>query len=628
MLDSLRSFAGSPIGIVVFGAIIAGLLLFGVTAGGSRNVVARVASKEITAQDFSQEYEATLNRIASQQGVFLSAAQAEQQQVDDFVLFQLIQRAAFEDHVDRLGLGISDERVAAEIAGLSAFQTSDGLFSQSQLDNYLRSTGLTEREFIDLEHDQLLRVHVAQAIATDDLMLPRAYRDILNEYEFEQRILTYTILRPALLEDGELAEPTEAELVAYFEANALNWNADEARTADLLTLTPARLADVEAVSDEEALAGYQTRLSDFGTPELRAVSQLIFPSQADADAVGTQLDAGATYEELVADGAISPISLGTVSLDSLFDPAVAEAAFSLEPGGTRVIEGRSGATLVHVDEVIPSDVAPYEDVVVQVKRDIAEARAAVLIGDLFLQIEDARGAGLTLAEIGTDFDFAIETVTFDLAGNDQNGDPIVDLPGANRLITEVYESEVGLADPPIRLDGASSNLWYEVVDVIPAHQRPLDEVRDRVVEAWRGDAVSLRLQTLAESVAGLLRSGTPVEEIEAELSLTFQRSDPLARASDPPAGTAVATVGEAFGGAVGFISVVPDEAGDGLVVQRVDEIVAPEVDPAAADGEATVVTSADVADALITSYLGDLMARIGPVNSNESLIRQIMGLAR
>lgn len=629
MLNSLRSFASSPIGLIVFGLIILGLLAFGVSLGGRDNVVARVGSVEISDQDFADAYQNALNRYAQQQGRVLSPSQAVAIGFPDSVLVDLLRNAVIDDRVDRLGLGVSDETVAVAIAQEPAFRTSDGAFSQVILDNYLRSTGLTERELIEQERQQVLREQIARAIVSPDTPLPSSYSEIMSTFFTEQRVVEYAIIGPDNLEDQGVAEPTDEELEAYFTDNATRWQAPELRTVDLLELTPERLANLEAVTDTEVVAAYEARRDELGTPEERTVSQQIFNSRDEADRIAGLLADGVDYAELVENGEIEPTSLGTVARTALFDPAVRAAAFALEEGETDIVEGRSGATLVHVSEVIEGDVPELEEVADDIRQGIAEGLAVADVNTLFLDIEDARAAGLTLPEVAEQLDLAVETITVDANGNGPNGEPVDPLPGGNVLVTNVFESDVGLADAAIRLPGDAAYLWYEVTEVSPQRQRSLDEVRDQVTEAWRGDAVNLRIEAIAESMAALLRTGEPIEDIEAALGVSFQRSEALTRGSEPPEGTTALFVQAAFGGPTGFVTSVP--APDlGTIVLLVVE--SNEVDAEPGEVEAGVIadSTGTLLSQLVNSYVNDLAdrERIFEVGINRSLMDQVVGLAR
>ena len=85
-------------------------------------------------------------------------------------------------------------------------------------------------------------------------------------------------------------------------------------------------------------------MSSSAPPLKGATCGTMFATQADADAVQAALDAGQTFDDLVAAGTIEAASiLGAVAAGDLFDPAVAQAAFAMDEGGTQIVSGRAGA---------------------------------------------------------------------------------------------------------------------------------------------------------------------------------------------------------------------------------------------------------------------------------------------
>lgn len=626
MLNSLRSFASSPIGILVFGAIIVGLLAFGLTSTGGQNTIARVGSEQISALEYQTEYEAALQRIYQQEGIFLTPSQSMQRQVPQQVLDQMMLIAALADHTRDLDLGISDDEIVAMIASQPEFR-SGGAFSQTQLDNYLRSRNITEREFIDEERDRLIRTQITNSLLPSNAGLPPAYQSIMTAFYTERRTVDYLTLTADVL-DENVTEPTDEELAAFFADNVEDWAAPELRAADLLVLAPERLAVPDEITDEEVQAAYEERAEDLGTPESRTVSIFVFNSRADADAIAAELEAGTDYAALVESGTINPTNLGTVTRTGISNATLRDAAFSMAEPGTEIVEGTAGATLVHVDEIIEGEVPPIEDVADDIRQDLAEQAAAARINALYLDIEDLRAAGLTLPEVGAELALPVESVVIDATARDANGDPIENLPGGPQLATEIFQSDVGLADAALQLPGAASFAWYEVTEVIPPRDRELDEVRDRVVAAWIDDSVNLRLEALAESIAALLRADEPREAIEAEFGVTFQTATDLTRLSEPPEGGPARLIQLAFGGPDGFVGTTANDDGLGYTVLHVVSATVPEGDP---DDDAQLRLDAlnnQLANSVFTSYVVDVRNRLGELGINDDLLTQVVGVVQ
>lgn len=621
MLDSLRSFAGSPLGIVVFAALIIGLLFFGLGGFTGSTNVAQVGGQQVTAQEFADAYNAEIRNVG-----FITPTRAWESQLPQSVLNNLVQLAAIRDEAATMKMGLSDEAVAAAIARDPFFQT-DGQFNPAILQNVLVSEGMTEADLIEEFREGLLRNQIFLSIRGNTLPLPESYRRILSSVYGEQRTIDYALLTPDMLDEG--AEPTEEEIATYYDDNADQWQVGEVRTAAILELSPRILADPDAITDEEVATEYAARQVENETRDVRIY---VFderdgvPAAEVADNVAAAIEAGQTFDELVEAGDIDPTGLGFVGAGGINDPAIADAAFAMEAGEMEIVEGRAGATLVHVAEVTLGDLPPLEEIADDIRQELAEERTTGALSDLALAIDEGREAGQTLIEVGEAMGLPTRIVSFDADGNDGLGEPLTDLPGGNALLTRAFETDIGTAASPINLTTPGAALWYEILEVAAPRQLALEEIRERVVDAWQADSEQLRLDLLAESVAGLLDDGVSIEQIEAELGVTFLTSEPFTRTSTPPPQTTTSALQAAFSGPLGYVATIGDTTGDGRVVLRVAEVISPDFDP---DGDPLpeITTAANaIADQLALTYIFDLQLRI-PLSVNMDLVQQIVGVA-
>src|SRR5690606_28626167 len=152
--------------------------------------------------------------------------------------------------------------------------------------------------------------------------------------------------------------------------------------------------------------------------------------------------------------------------------------------------------ILKVAEVTPAHTTPFEEVKAELKQEIATRQAEAEVLDLHDEIEDARAGGATLKEVAERFNLTVASpAAFDRGGTDSAGNT-VDLPDASDLISEVFESDVGVENDPLPL-GARGFVWFEVTEVTPERDRTLDEVRDKVVERWQADQRKERLAQMA-----------------------------------------------------------------------------------------------------------------------------------
>src|SRR5947208_8070066 len=124
--------------------------------------------------------------------------------------------------------------------------------------------------------------------------------------------------------------------------------------------TPAFIAEPDDVSDADARNRYEEIKNElFGAPEKREVEQILFSSDAEAKEARAKLDAGKTFDDLMAEKNLTPkdVSLGTVARTGLIDKNVADVAFSLKEGEVSgPVKARFGTDILRVGKIVASTV--------------------------------------------------------------------------------------------------------------------------------------------------------------------------------------------------------------------------------------------------------------------------------
>ena len=189
--------------------------------------------------------------------------------------------------------------------------------------------------------------------------------------------------------------------------------------------------------------------------------------------------------------------MGEVTKAGVFDPAVADAAFALPEGGVSApVKGQFGYVLVKDLTVTPGAVKPFDEVKAAIKQQIAAARAVDRVQSLHDKIEDARGNGKPLAEAAKSEGLSVASyASVDRQGQTAAGAP-ADVLDKEQVLPAVFASDVGVDDEPIATkDGGYA--WFSVTKIEPTHDRPYDEVKDKVAAAWRADETAKRLADAA-----------------------------------------------------------------------------------------------------------------------------------
>jgi peptidyl-prolyl cis-trans isomerase D len=626
MLDRLRKAAGGWTAQLLIALLVVAFALWGVSGfftGFYADVVATVGRTDVTIREFQRNYDFALRQLGQQLGQSVTPEQAQLFGIPQQVLGRLIGNAAMTDDARRMGLGISSEALAKEIAADPAFRGADGTFNRDRFVNLLRDAGLTEDQYIEELRAGYVRQQLIDGLV-GEMAVPQAFMRAVSEYRNEARNLAWVVL--AAESAGAVPEPSEAELATWFEAHRSDFRAPELRAANIMVLAPADVAKPDEVSDADAREVYDRVVaSRFTTPERRQVQQIVFDSSAEAEAAAAALAEGATFEAVLADRNLKPedIDLGLIRRDEIIDPKVAEAAFSLALNTvSAVIPGDFGPVILRVTAIEPETVKPFEAVKDELKQEIAERRASEEVADLVNVIEDARAGGATLAEVAQSYGLSLRTVpSVDATGKDDAGVAIADLPGGAALVDAIFESDVGLDNNPLPVD--KGYVWYEVTAVSAARDRELAEVRDRVLAAWKAAEIDKRLSARAEEIRDRLANGEAVGAVAAAFGLAVETAEGVTRVGEPPEGLNAAAVQAAFGGPKGHAAIVDGE-GDAKIVVVASEVTVPPFFSGAPDlAGAEEQYAEEIASDLMSQYVFQVQQELG-VTVNQNALQTIV----
>ena len=53
------------------------------------------------------------------------------------------------------------------------------------------------------------------------------------------------------------------------------------------------------------------------------------------------------------------------------------------------------------------------------------------------------------------------------------------------ILNGIFTTDLNVENDPVQLAGGNGYIWFEALSSVASRERPLDEVRDRVIERWR-----------------------------------------------------------------------------------------------------------------------------------------------
>ena len=602
MLASLRNASKGWTAKILLGLLIVSFAVWGVSGAlinRANDAVVTAGDTVVTANQYRLAYSRSLNQLSQRFGTQLTPEQAAGLGVDAAVLSDVVAGAVLDEQSRELALGITEDELARAVADDPAFEGIGGRFDRSRFRAVLRSVGMTEQEYLAERTSVARRQQLLNAVA-NDARAPAVYAAASAELNGQSRNVSFVRVTADALPASE--PPTEAEIAAFFEERASDYDAPEYRTIKVVSATPESLADPTAVDEATARAEYDVEIVRYTQPARRDVQQLLFPDREAAEAAAARLADGAvTFDDLIAELNADPaaITVRDATLDAYPDPGVAEAAFALPEGGaSAVLDGRFGPVILRASNVREARVQPFEEVADEIRGAIAAREANDFVFDVADAYEDARAGGATLDEAAAAQGLEVVTLgPLDARGLDPDGTP-VDLPGGVDLLVPAFEAGVGEETPSLQ-PASGGLLWYEVAAIEPARSRALDEVRERVLADLEAQRRSERLAELARSLEEELRGGADLAELAARIGASVETAFAVRREGGGGFSPGAATA--AFAGPAGHVALVPEPSGDSYVLMRVDAVVA--------DAAASVAEAPAVEEDILQQFVNDLERR-------------------
>ena len=628
MLQSLRKAADTWVAKLLLIVMVFAFGIWGVQASifaGTSSAVVTVGDQKVSDTEFRIAFNNVVNMISQQFGTRLTLEQAKMFGAEQMVYGRLVSGAALDQLADDMKLGLSEDRILTLIQQEPAFKDpASGAFSRDRMMAQLQAGNIRQEDYLTSVTQQAVRSQIVDAVA-DGFTAPKTLTDALEAYSNESRDIDYLILGKASIDP--IKPPADDELAKWFEANKEKYKAPEYRKFSYVKLEPSDIADPSAISEDAIKEDYERRKESYRTPETRTIEQLSFPDKAAADAAAAKLAAGTTFDQLVTEQGktATDVLLGDFRKDTMPAPAMAEAAFAVatDGGTTGVVEGLVGPVILRVTNIRPEVVKTLDEVKDEIRKELALVLANDEIENVYKSFEDVRASGASLAESAKQQKLKVVTIdAIDAEGKDMKDAEIKDLAAGQKLVDEVFKAEVGTEPLPLTLQ-EGGYVWFEVLDIVPARDRKLEEVKDKVVADWTAEQEKTALAKKAQDVVAQVKGGKSLADMAAELKLAVESKAGLRRgASDAVLGTDAVTA--AFDGPKGLVTSAAAEGGNTQIVLLVKEIN--ENAPADAlenNDEQIKELAQNAGQDLLNQMVGELQAEYG-VSFNRTLAEQLM----
>ncbi len=611
---------------VVMGVLIISFGVWGIAdifRGFGQSTVATVGHTEISINEFRQVYTDKLQQIGRQFGRPLTADQARAFGIDRQVLQQTIAEAALDEEARRLGLGQSDAETMRVIFNDPNFKGVNGNFDPQRFQAVIRQFGFTEQRYIADQRKVSLRRQIAGTISAG-LEPSKSMIEALSRFQNEQRAVEYVKLDAA--QAGTIDPPSPEALAAYFDDHKAQFRAPEYRKIAFVAITPEEIGKWTDVSDDDAKKLFEQRRDRLGTPDKREVSQMVFPNADEAAAARSRIASGSSFDDLAKERGLgaADVNLGMVAKSEIIDPAVADAAFSLNSGEvSQPVQGKFGVALVKIGKIEAGAQPTYESVAANLKKEVAIERSRAKVAELRDKMEDERGGGAGVTEAAQKLGLAAVTVDgVDRSGRLANGQPAANIPLGLDVVSQAFNSDVGVDNDPISFKGGY--VWYDVLGITPSRERNLDEVKDQVEARWHDDQIMSRLRTKSTEMVQKLDQGGKLADEAATAGVKVETAAAFKRDASLP-GVPAGVIAAAFRTAKDGVGQTAGAANNEWIVFRVTDITVPPVDVTSDDiKKLKESVQRSLTDEQVAQYVTKLESDIG-TTINQAAFAQVTG---
>lgn len=506
-------------------------------SGGTAAPVAEVNGVEISTIELDRAASEQRARLAQMFGGQLPAAFANEANIRQQALDQLVTAQVMRGEVEKQKFAVGDATLAKEIQQVPAFQV-DGQFDSSAYSDFLRSRGLSAAGF-----EQSLRQDAAinqfrEGIASTSFVLPQETAKI-NALSAQTR--TVDILRFEMEKAQAAIEVSDEDVQIYFDENADNYQWPERAKLQYISLSYEALAAAIDVSDDEAKAYYEENIARYVTPAQREASHILLAvdDRGDEDAIAEKTEELNQIKQRIADGedfaeiaktasedvgsAEQGGSLGVITAGAMV-PEFEEAVNALVNVGdiSEPIVTDFGVHLIKLDTLTDETSRPFEDakeeVIAAIKNDRTDIEYSALREILTEQLfENPESLEPAADESG------LELQTSDWVDINST-DPILGNP---QVLTAAFSEEVldnGDNSDLIELSRTEA-VAIRVIENEGPRPKEVADVSDEIKLTLKAERAGEQLDVLLKAALEDLSTGKSAEEVAVTQDLATASMD-------------------------------------------------------------------------------------------------------
>ena len=513
--------------IVVFIAFY-GPSKFGNQGGGD---VAEINGENITRGEFALQYDRAVDRYRQMLKGSLTPEMIKALNIKGQLLEELIQKKLMLQEARRLGLNVSDDDLAAQLAQAPDFQVG-GRFNKDRYLQLLQANGLTPAQFEEDQRDQLTIQRLYSVIA-DAVHVTDA--EVRERYKIDQERIDLDYIKLPISDFVGQVKLSEDDIKKYYERNKESLKQPLKIQLEYLSYPFEHFDSSAQVSEKEIEQYYQTnREEKFHTPKQAKVGYILIKTEPSADAaqkkaaqtraesIVKEARGGKNFAELAKRASNDPTAakggdLGWISPGQLPAP-IERTIFGLAKGAvSNPIENPSGFQIFKVEDLKDAKTQSLKEATPEITKILTAEKAKREAAKAADRDREKALSGVGLSKLAQESGVKLTDTDWFSAGET--------LPeiGENQ---EFYKDAFALSGKDISpvIEGKAAYYLARLKDRKEPAVPPLDAVRDQIEKSLReSKAYELALQK-GNSLLEQLRKEKDISKVAQANNLKIEET--------------------------------------------------------------------------------------------------------
>ncbi|WP_312358299.1 SurA N-terminal domain-containing protein [Stutzerimonas balearica] len=517
MLQNIRDNSQGLIAKTIIGVIVVLLALTGFdaifNAAGNKQNVAEVNGDPISRYDLEQAVNMQRRQLAQQLGRDFDASMLDDKLLREAALNGLVDRMLLLHAAREADFAFSTQALDQLILQTPEFQV-DGKFDAARFDQVIQQMGYSRLQFRQLLEQEMLIGQLRAGISGTGFVTDQ---QVDNFARLEMQTRDFDALTVPAATDA--VQVTDEEIQAHYQEHSDRYRSPEQVVLEYVELSKDAFFDQVEVDEKALQALYEKQVANLA--EQRRAAHILIETgelsdeqaKAKLEEVAKRLQAGESFADLAKEFSQDPGSaseggdLGYAG-PGVYDPAFEEALYALQEGEvSQPVKTEFGWHLIKLLGVQSPEVPTLESMRPQLMRELKAQQVEQRFVEASKQLEDSAFESSDLAQPAQELGLKVETTP---AFGREGGEGIA----ANRQVLQAAFSD------EVLVDGANSALIELDPDTVVVvrvkqhmqpEQRPLDEVRESIVEQLRKQKAAEQARQNGEAMLAKLREGGQVD---------------------------------------------------------------------------------------------------------------------